>query len=134
MNFSSVYEKSWTDPTIPKVNITFILKSGEERTFKTPVGVLLLEAAQHFNLDIEGACEASLACCTCHVILDQKTYDLIPPPCEREEDMLDLAPQLCETSRLSCQIVVDKNLEGCKITLPQITRNFYVDGFKPSPH
>jgi len=43
------------------------------------------------------ACEASLACSTCHVILDKEYYDKLPPAVEEEEDMLDLAFGLTET-------------------------------------
>lgn len=41
-----------------------------------------------YNIEIEGACEASLACCTCHVYVDEKFFDEIPHPNEEEEDML----------------------------------------------
>ncbi|OII73196.1 ferredoxin-like protein FD1 [Cryptosporidium ubiquitum] len=64
----------------------------------------------------------------------KEIYDELEPPSEREEDMLDMAPQVCETSRLACQIKVDEKLTKGNIRLPNITRNFYVDGFKPSPH
>eukprot|EP00052_Salpingoeca_macrocollata_P034264 m.11010 g.11010 ORF g.11010 m.11010 type:complete len:75 (+) comp6224_c0_seq1:387-611(+) len=52
----------------------------------------------------------------------------------REEDMLDLAAMLKETSRLGCQIVLCKELDGMTLTLPKMTRNFYVDGHVPKPH
>lgn len=52
----------------------------------------------------------------------------------REEDMLDMAPVLQITSRLGCQIILTKELEGMELTLPKITRNFYVDGHVPKPH
>ena len=42
--------------------------------------------------------------------------------------MLDLAPFLTPTSRLGCQIVLTKQLEGMRIRLPKATKNFYVDG------
>ncbi len=48
--------------------------------------------------------------------------------------MLDLAPVLKPNSRLSCQIILKKDLEGMTLTLPRITRNFYVDGHVPEPH
>lgn len=48
--------------------------------------------------------------------------------------MLDMAPLLQENSRLGCQIVLSKELEGAQFTLPKITRNFYVDGHVPKPH
>ena len=81
-----------------------------------------------------GACEASLACSTCHVIVDPEYYSRLEEPVEDEEDMLDLAPALTPHSRLGCQIILDKHLDGIRVTLPPITRNFYVDGHKPQPH
>lgn len=54
--------------------------------------------------------------------------------CSREDDMLDMAPMLQENSRLGCQIILTQELEGIEITLPKVTRNFYVDGHVPTPH
>ena len=48
--------------------------------------------------------------------------------------MLDMAPGLKPISRLGCQILLSKELEGMELQLPSITRNFYVDGHVPQPH
>lgn len=48
--------------------------------------------------------------------------------------MLDLAPFLKENSRLGCQIILNKDLEGMVVKLPRATANFYVDGHVPEPH
>ncbi|OMJ10352.1 Adrenodoxin-like protein 1, mitochondrial [Smittium culicis] len=80
------------------------------------------------------ACECSCACSTCHVILESELYDKLEEPTDEELDMLDLAFGLTETSRLGCQIQASKLLEGAKIKLPSATRNFYVDGSKPTHH
>jgi len=55
-------------------------------------------------------------------------------PSENEEDMLDQAPGLTPSSRLGCQVVITDVHDGMLVTLPSITRNFYVDGHKPKPH
>ena len=65
-------------------------------------GETLLEVAHNNGIDLEGACESSLACSTCHVILEDGTYDRLEEPCEEEEDLLDLAYGLTHTSRLGC--------------------------------
>jgi hypothetical protein len=44
---------------------------------------------------------------------------------------MDLAPW---SRRAGCQIVLRKDLDGMKLTLPAITRNFYVDGHVPKGH
>jgi ferredoxin len=98
------------------------------------ISSLLLFLTFRYDIEIEGACEASLACCTCHVYVDDAFYNKLPEPTEDEEDMLDMAPLLKPNSRLSCQIILNKELEGITVKLPQITRNFYVDGHKPEPH
>ena len=35
---------------------------------------------------------------------------------------------------IGCQIVLTKELDRIKVTLPKATRNFYVDGHVPQPH
>uniref|UniRef100_A0A8C3FCQ8 Ferredoxin-2, mitochondrial n=1 Tax=Chrysemys picta bellii TaxID=8478 RepID=A0A8C3FCQ8_CHRPI len=116
------------------VNVVFIDRSGRRIPVQGRVGEDVLRLAQRHNIELEGACEASLACSTCHVYVSQELVDKLPVPDEREEDMLDLAPQLQENSRLGCQIILTKELEGAEFTLPKITRNFYVDGHVPKPH
>lgn len=77
----------------------------------------------------ECACEGSLACSTCHVVVDKKYYpytfenDECEPSCE-ESDMLDLAPQVTSTSRLGCQVRMNQNLNGATFTVPSENRNF----------
>ena len=65
-------------------------------------GESLLDVAHNNGIDLEGACESSLACSTCHVILEPAIYDSLGEPCEEEEDLLDLAYGLTHTSRLGC--------------------------------
>ena len=72
---------------------------------------------------LEGACEGSLACSTCHVIVDGAWFPKLETPTEDEEDMLDLAFDLQETSRLCCQIIMTDALDGLVVTLPSGTRN-----------
>ena len=46
---------------------------------------------------LTGACEGSLACSTCHVILEAEYFEKLPVPQIEEEDMLDLAFGLTRT-------------------------------------
>ena len=84
-----------------------------------PCGLSIMELAHKFDVDIEGACEGSLACATCHVIVDPQWFDRLDPASEDEEDMLDLAFGLTETSRLGCQIVMTEALDGLVVELPK---------------
>jgi len=76
---------------------------------------------------LEGACEGSLACSTCHVIVDSAWYGKLQTASEDEEDMLDLAFGLTHTSRLGCQIKMSEELDGLVVKLPAATRNMMVD-------
>ena len=88
-----------------KVTLVFV-EDGEEVEVEAEVGKTILEVAQEHEIDLEGACDGSLACSTCHVIFEQDHFDDLPDPEEEEEDMLDLAFGLTDTSRLGCQIKV----------------------------
>jgi len=83
------------------------------------------------EITLEGACEASLACSTCHVIVGDGHFDRLPEPSEDEEDMLDEAVCLTASSRLGCQIVLSKVRDvgrcgeiwgdmGCQIVLSKV--------------
>jgi 2Fe-2S ferredoxin len=103
--------------------MTFIERDGTPREVDAPVGLSVLEVAHKHGVDIEGACEGSLACSTCHVIVDPEWFDKLKDPSEDEEDMLDLAFGLEKTSRLGCQIVISEALNGLVVRLPAATRN-----------
>ena len=103
--------------------LTFILKDGSRKEIDAPLGLSVLEIAHRNHVDIEGACEGSLACSTCHVIVDRDWYELLKDASEDEEDMLDLAFGLTATSRLGCQIVMTEELDGLVVRLPASTRN-----------
>ena len=106
---------------MPKV--TFVNPDGSRQVVDAPIGASILELAHKFNIDIEGACEGSLACSTCHVIVAPEWYGKLKPPSEDEQDMLDLAFGLTKTSRLGCQIIVTEALDGLVVSLPREVRN-----------
>lgn len=106
---------------MPKM--TFIDRAGARREVDAPLGLSVLEIAHKHGIDIEGACEGSLACSTCHVIVDPTWFAALANPTEDEEDMLDLAFGLEKTSRLGCQIVMTEALDGLVVRLPAGSRN-----------
>jgi 2Fe-2S ferredoxin len=106
---------------MPKM--TFMERDGTQRVVDAPLGLSVLEIAHKHGVDIEGACEGSLACSTCHVIVDAAWYGRLAKATEDEEDMLDLAFGLAATSRLGCQIVITPELDGLVVKLPAGTRN-----------
>ena len=104
--------------------IVFIEANGRPKEVEAPLGLSLMEVAHKFDIDIEGACEGSLACATCHVIVQPSWYERLEAPSEDEEDMLDLAFDLQQTSRLGCQIVVTEEMEGMTVALPGCGHKF----------
>jgi 2Fe-2S ferredoxin len=104
--------------------ITFIERNGNRREVEAPLGLSVLEVAHKHDVDVEGACEGSLACSTCHVIIDPAWFDKLAKPTEDEEDMLDLAFGLEKTSRLGCQIVMTEALDGLTVKLPSAVRAY----------
>ncbi|KAI0110553.1 ferredoxin [Hypoxylon sp. NC0597] len=110
--------------------VTFIDKEGKEHKLAVSQGDNLLDIAQAHDLEMEGACGGSCACSTCHVIvLDEEYYEKMPEPEDDENDMLDLAFGLTETSRLGCQVVMTKELDGLRVKLPSMTRNLQASDF-----
>ncbi len=107
---------------IKKIKVIFI-ENDQEKVIEAQVGLSILDVAHQNNINLEGACEGSLACATCHVILEQDVYNKLEAPEEAEEDMLDLAFGLTRTSRLGCQIILTQELDGMRILLPSATRN-----------
>ena len=100
-----------------------IEKDGNRKEVDAPVGLSVMEIAHKYDVDIEGACEGSLACATCHVIVAPDWYGKLGEPSEDEEDMLDLAFGLKPTSRLGCQIVMTEELDGLVVELPREVNN-----------
>lgn len=106
--------------------IIFIYPDQKEVEVEAPIGLSILEIAHTNDIELEGACEGSLACSTCHVIVDDAYYNKLEPAVEEEEDMLDLAFGLTHTSRLGCQIIMKEEFHGMKLYLPSATRNISV--------
>ncbi|EFG85275.1 ferredoxin [Novacetimonas hansenii ATCC 23769] len=100
-------------------HIVFVERDGTRREVAAPLGLSVLEIAHKNGVDLEGACEGSLACATCHVVVDPQWAEKLTPPTEDEEDMLDLAFGLEKTSRLGCQIVMTEALDGLVVRLPR---------------
>jgi 2Fe-2S ferredoxin len=103
--------------------MVFIERDGTQKEVEAPLGLSVLEIAHRNSVDIEGACEGSLACSTCHVIVDGAWFSKLAKPTEDEEDMLDLAFDLQETSRLGCQLIMTDALDGLVVKLPAGSRN-----------
>ena len=103
------------------VKVNFFFAGGEAmKTVDVPKGHSLLQATIANDIDVEGACGGQCACATCHVILEEQHFKLIPKPATDEADMLDLGAEVTRFSRLGCQVKVTDALEGMNVTVPSL--------------
>jgi len=103
------------------ISINFTFHDDSVVTVQGAEGDSLLDLVVDNDIDIDGfgACEGTLACSTCHVVLSQEDYDRMPDqPTDEEFDMLDLAYGLTDTSRLGCQIFCTKDLNNLMVDVP----------------
>lgn len=103
------------------VAVRLVMPDGASRTLEAFEGETVLELARRADIAIEGACGGSMACATCHIVVDEADFDRLDPPTEEEEDMLDLAAEWQPTSRLGCQIKLSRDLGGLTLAIPRST-------------
>ena len=99
--------------------VVFLSPAGDRREIDAQAGLSVMEVARMHDLGLEGTCEGSMACATCHVVVDPEHAARLAEPSPEEEDMLDLAFGLQATSRLGCQIVLDEALDGLTVKIPR---------------
>ena len=100
--------------------VIFIDPRGAQFEVDVEVGENVMQAAVDNMIDgILGECGGVLACATCHCYVDPDWQDKLPPASEQEEDMLDMAVDPKENSRLSCQLEMTEELDGLVVRLPR---------------
>lgn len=119
-NYNGALKRTYTStpPSSKTVSITYIEADGTSKTVDAEVGTDLMTVAHDNDIELEGACGGELACSTCHLIFDDDIYDSLPEKEDEEDDMLDLAFEVTETSRLGCQIPVQENFDGITVRIP----------------
>ncbi len=106
--------------------MTFVDPHGNHQQVEAEPGQTLLQIGQANGIEMEGACEGSMACSTCHVIVEPAWFDRLPAAQEEEEDMLDLCLKLARTSRLGCQLVLTEELDGLVVNMPSESHNLRI--------
>ena len=97
--------------------ITYIDNQGNAKTIDVEKGLSVMEGAiQNDVPGIDADCGGSMACATCHVYVEEKWLDKLPKAEEAEVDMIDMAFEPKKNSRLSCQLIVNDELDGHTIT------------------
>lgn len=106
---------------ITMTKITYIEPDGTEREIEAEPGTTVMEAAVDNNVEgIIAECGGACSCATCHVYVDPEWIDRLSPPDAQEDGMLDCVIERRPTSRLSCQIQVREELDGLRVTVPEI--------------
>lgn len=98
-----------------KVQVTDL--DGKTHEIECKDGWTLMECIRDAGLPIKAECGGACACATCHVYVDEDWLDATGERSEEEEDMIDLALEVADNSRLSCQIEMSDALDGLKVTL-----------------
>ena len=100
--------------------ITYIEHNGKKHTVDVANGLSIMEGAIQNNIPgIDADCGGAMACATCHVYVNEEWFNNLPQKEQGEEDMLDMAFEPKKNSRLSCQILVSKELDGIVVDLPK---------------
>jgi len=100
--------------------ITYIEHNGTEHVVEAEIGQTVMEVAIKNNIPgIEAECGGACACATCHVYVDEAWRAATGEPEEMEEDMLDFAFDIRDSSRLSCQIKMTEELDGLVVRVPE---------------
>lgn len=98
-----------------KVHVTDM--DGKSHEIEGTIGWTLMEVIRDAGMPIKAECGGACACATCHVYVDEAWLDATGERSEEEEDMIDLALEVQDASRLSCQIEISEALDGLKVTL-----------------
>ena len=99
--------------------ITYIEHSGKSHTIEVQNGLTVMEGAIQNNIPgIDADCGGACACATCHVYVDKEWFNKLPKKEDAENDMLDMAFETNEFSRLACQITVVDELDGMVVKMP----------------
>jgi 2Fe-2S ferredoxin len=103
---------------MPKV--IFKAFDGKVTNVEVPAGTSLMRAATDNRVDgIDGDCGGNCACATCHVYIDPAWTARTGERAHNEEDMLNLVSELRANSRLACQIILQEELDGLIVALPE---------------
>jgi 2Fe-2S ferredoxin len=94
-------------------------RAGQAHALEAVEGWRVMEILRDYGVGLDGQCGGACACATCHVVVDPEWAERLYPPREDEIEKLDELPLLHETSRLSCQIIWDRDLDGLSLKIAE---------------
>lgn len=99
--------------------VTFTHPDGTEQNIDVPVGWSLMEAARRDDVaGIVAECGGGAICGTCHVRIEPGRFAELPPAEFTEAALLEIVPESCPSSRLSCQVIMTEALAGLRVEIP----------------
>ena len=100
--------------------VTFIDFEGNSTEISAKAGDSLMDAAVVNDVPgVDADCGGACACATCHVYIDKGWVAVVGKAQEIEAEMLDVAEEVQENSRLSCQISVTEDMDGLVVRTPE---------------
>ncbi|MBS7669163.1 2Fe-2S iron-sulfur cluster-binding protein [Croceicoccus gelatinilyticus] len=101
---------------MPKLIV--VNREGTESTVEADDGLTVMEAIRDNGFDeLLALCGGCCSCATCHVYVDPAFKDKLPEVSEDEDDLLDSSDHRNENSRLSCQLQLNAETDGLKVTI-----------------
>lgn len=99
--------------------ITFILPDGSKQQAELIPGMSLMEIAVKNGIEqIEARCAGACACASCHCYVESPWAEKLPTKDELEIDMLEMAHEPRDSSRLSCQVPLTASMDGLVVSVP----------------
>ena len=99
--------------------ITYNTHDDQSYSIDAQSGLSVMEAAIQNDIPgIDADCGGGMACATCHVYVKDEWLRKLPTKEDGEEDMLDMAFEPKQNSRLSCQLIVSDELDGLVVNIP----------------
>jgi len=101
---------------MPKLIV--VNRSGEEQAVDGDNGLSVMEVIRDNGFDeLLALCGGCCSCATCHIYVDPAFADAIPAMSEDENDLLDSSDHRNDSSRLSCQVVLNDALDGLRVII-----------------
>ena len=99
------------------INFIAVDLEGQEHKLRAKPDEKLMEVLREQDWGVAAICGGMCSCATCHVWLDEEWLDRFPPKDADEEELLEVLDHFQANSRLSCQLILQPQHEGLKVTL-----------------
>ncbi|GFT23030.1 adrenodoxin, mitochondrial [Nephila pilipes] len=118
-------ERFYAEGKTQWITIIFEKADGTQFKRKAKVGGTLQEIIGQNNPEFPGygACDGTVSCSTCHLILPEDIFDKVELITDEEQDVLDYAPERAPTSRLGCAVSILPEMDGMIVKLPAVIKD-----------